>query len=94
MNEKYLDDEDLVYFKIESKIGVDAEIILPLKLVEDLQEHIGAFDGVVTYPFNSVIFNALCVYMDYIHAELIPFDCVKADVERCMELDLQEMVVE
>ena len=94
MNEKYLDDEDFVYFNIESKIGVNNEIMLPLTLVKDLQKHISEFSGVVTYPINSVVFNALCVYMDYINAELVPFDSVKPDIERCMELDIQEMAIE
>ena len=95
MDHKYVDDEDMVQFNIQSDFTkVTEQIFLPLSLVEDMQKHIGAFDGVVSNPSNSVIFHALCVYMDYINAELVRFDMVKADVERCMELDLQEMVVE
>ena len=39
MNEKYLNDEDVVQFKISSKFGINGEILLPLCLVEDLKEH-------------------------------------------------------
>lgn len=94
MNKKYLDNEDYVNFKIESKIGINTEIMLPLSLVEDLKEHVDAFDGAVTYPINSVVFHALCVYMDYVKAELVRFDSIKPHLERCMELDMQEMVIE
>lgn len=94
MNQEYIDDEDLVYFRIESNFGINNEIILPLSLVEDLKEHINAFDAVLKYPLNSVIFNALSVYMDYINAELVSFESVKPHMERCMELDMQEMMVE
>ena len=76
MNDKYLEDEDVVHFKIESKFGVNGEIMLPLSLVEDLKEHMNAFDGVVKYPLNTVILSAFCTYMDYINAELIPFESV------------------
>ena len=95
MNEKYLQDEDVVHFKISSKFGINGEIMLPLTLVEDLKEHMNAFDGVVKYPFNSVILNALCVYMDYLNCELIPFDeHIKRLLRNESEKDLeQEMVV-
>lgn len=95
MDHKYMDDKDIVQFTIQSDGGgVDETIRLPLRLVEDLQEHITSISGAVKYPTNRVVFHALCVYLDYINAELVRFDMVKADVERCMELDLQEMVVE
>ena len=94
MNNKYLDNEDYVNFKIESKIGINTEIMLPLSLVEDLKEHVDAFDGVVTYPINSVVFHALCVYMDYVKAELVRFDSVKPFIDKAVDVDLQEMVVE
>ena len=94
MNEKYLNDEDMVQFKISSKFGINGEILLPLCLVEDLKEHMDAFDGVVKYPLNSVVLNAFIVYMNYINAELVSFDSVKSFLEDCVERDMQEMVVE
>ena len=95
MDHKYLDDKDMVEFTIQSDGGcVDETIMLPLRLVEDLQEHITSIGGAVKYPTNSVVFHALCVYLDYINAELVRFDMVKADVERCMKLYLQEMMLE
>ena len=95
MNDTYAECKDIVQFTIQSDFGgVNEKIILPLTLVEDFKEHISSFDGAVTYPLNSVVFNALCVYMDYIKGELVRFDWVKADVDRSIELDLQEMMVE
>ena len=95
MNDAYMECQDVVQFTIQSDFGgVNETIMLPLTLVEDLQEHINSFDGAVVYPINSVVFYALCVYLDYINVELVRFDMVKADVERCMELDIQEMMVE
>ena len=95
MNEKYLNDKDVVYFNLSSQFGINGEIMLPLTLVEDLKEHAHAFDGVLKYPFQSIILNALMVYMRYIHCELIPFDSVKEDMEKAVELDmLQEVVVQ
>ena len=95
MNEKYLHDEDVVLFNISSRFGINGEIMLPLSLVEDLKEHMDAFVDVVKYPLNSVIFNALCVYMDYINCDLVSFESVKPYIEDCIDRDLeQEMVVE
>lgn len=95
MNEKYLQDEDVVHFKIGSRFGINDEIILPLSLVEDLKEHMKPFEDSVKYPLNSMIFNALCVYMDYINCELIPFDdSIKQMIVEQTERDMQEMVME
>ena len=94
MNDKYLEDEDVVHFKIESKFGVNGEIMLPLSLVEDLKEHMNAFNGVVKYPLNTVILSAFGVYMDYINCELVRFDGVKDFIVECVERDMKEVVVE
>ena len=92
MNEKYLQDKDIVHFKISSRFGINDEIMLPLSLVEDLKEHIHEFDGVVKYPFNNVILLAFATYMDYLNCELIPFDSIKPFLD---DLNVEyEMVVE
>lgn len=93
MNEKYLNDKGMVHFTIASDYGINGEILLPITLVEDLENHMNEFKGVLNHPFKSVILNALIVYMEYINAELIPFASVKADIERCIELDMKEMMV-
>ena len=90
MNEKYLQDEDVVHFKISSRFGINDEIMLPLSLVEDMKEHMDLFDGVVKYPLNSVILNAFATYMDYINCELIPFDSIKPFLD---ELNVENEVV-
>ena len=90
MNEKYLQDEDVVQFKISSRFGINDEIMLPLSLVEDMKEHMDLFDGVVKYPLNSVILNAFATYMDYINCELIPFDSIKPFLD---ELNVENEVV-
>ena len=90
MNEKYLQDEDVVQFKISSKFGINNEIMLPLSLVENLKEHIHAFDGVVKYPFNNVILLAFATYMDYLNCELIPFDSIKPFLD---DLNVEDEVV-
>ena len=94
MNSKYLLDEDVVHIKLESHFGINGEIMLPLTLVEDLKEHVDAFDGVVKYPLNSVILNALMVYMNYINCDLVSFESVKPFLEDCVERDMQELVVD
>lgn len=93
MNNKYLNDNYMVHFKIQSDYGVNEEIMLPLELVLDLEEHMNAFDNVLKYPFKSVILNALCVYMAYLDCELIPFNeiiksLLRNESERDMEQEL------
>ena len=95
MDTNYAECKDMVQVTIQSDAGgVNENIMLPLRLVEDLQEHITSFNGAVKYPLNNVVFHALCLYMDYIKGEIVRFDWVKADVDRCIELDLKEMMVE
>lgn len=96
MNNNYMECEDLVYFEIKSDYDdMDTKIALPLSLVEDLKEHMTAFYGVVSFPFDAVILRAFITYMNYIHCDLIPFDdhikeLLKAEHERDMQ---QEDVV-
>lgn len=95
MHERYLNDNGVVHFTIASDYGIAGEVLLPITLVEDLENHMNAFDGVLKYPFKSIILNALMVYMAYIHCELIPFDSVKEDIKKAVEFDmLQEVAVE
>ena len=94
MNEKYLLDEDMVHVKLASKFGINGEVALPLSLVEDLKEHMNLLNGAFENPLNTVVVSALATYLDYINCELVPFESVKPDIERCIELDMQEMVVE
>lgn len=93
MNEKYLQDEDVVHFNISSKFGINGEIMLPLTLVQDLKEHAHAFDGVIKYPLNTTILNAFLVYMDYINCDLVSFRSIKPFLDECGE-ELDQVVVE
>lgn len=95
MDDAYLEFQDMVHFTIQSNFGINEKIMLPLPLVKDLQEHMDAFDGVVKYPFNSVILHALFCYLDYINCELIRFDNIKQFLDE-LSVDVQQemMVVE
>lgn len=94
MNKKYLEDEDVVHFNISSQFGINGEIMLPLSLVEDLKEHMYAFDGVVKHPLNTTILDAFLVYMNYINCELVSFESVKPFLMECGENQEQELVVD
>ena len=94
MNLEYLEDKDMVNINLSSHFGINGEINLPLSLVEDLMNHINAFDGVVKYPLNSVVFHALMVYMDYINCDIVSFDEVKPFIVDCTGKDMQEIMVE
>lgn len=73
------DESDIVRFRVTSKIGINTEIVLPLKLVEDLEKHMND-----TYPLPVMVNNALLTYLQYVNGDLVNFNDFKDIILACL----------